>query len=66
MNLKAFYNRTVYVTTDTGLTFLGKVSDYFYSDNNENGEESIVVDTLNGSAIEFYEKDIASIGYLDG
>lgn len=34
---------------------------FFYPDDNENGKESIVVDTIENQAIEFYEDHIKKI-----
>ena len=50
---------------DNELVFLGKVNDYFYPDDNENGKESIVVDTIDGSAVEFYEENIKAIKEIE-
>ena len=63
MKLKQFYNKKVKIVADNDLVFLGTVNDYFYPDDNEN--ESIVVDTIEGSAVEFYEDDIAEIEIID-
>ena len=65
MKLKQFYNKKVKIVADNDLVFLGTVNDYFYSDDNKNEKESIVVDTIEGSAVEFYEDDIAEIEIID-
>lgn len=65
MKLKQFYNKKVKIVADNDLVFLGTVNDYFYPDDNENEKESIVVDTIEGSAVEFYEDDIAEIEIID-
>lgn len=49
------------IVADNDKVFLGKVNDYFYPDDNENGKESIVVDTIENQAIEFYEDHIKEI-----
>lgn len=66
MNLKQFYNKKVKIVADNELVFLGKVNDYFYPEDNDNGKESIVVDTIEGSsiensAVEFYAENIKTI-----
>lgn len=61
MELKKFINEMVSIVSNDGITFCGVVTDYFHSDENESGEESIVIDTPAGNAIEFYGKDIKSI-----
>ena len=61
MDLKQFDNKEVVIVSVNGRIFCGKVSDYFYPDENNLGVESIVVDTKSGSLIEFTEEDIASI-----
>lgn len=53
MNLKQYYGKKVKIVADNDKVFLGKVNDYFYPDDNENGKESIVVDTIENQAIEF-------------
>lgn len=65
MRLKQFYNKKVKIVADNGIVFLGTVNDYFYSDDNESEKESIVIDTVEGSAVEFYEDDIAEIEIID-
>lgn len=47
------------------MKFDGVVTDYFHPDENETGKESIVIDSSNGSAIEFYEDDIKEIENFD-
>ena len=53
MNLKQYYGKKVKIVADNDKVFLGTVNDYFYPDDNENGKESIVVDTIENQAIEF-------------
>ena len=61
MKLKKFINEKVSIVSNDGITFCGVVTDYFHPDENESGEESIVIDTPDGKVIEFYGKDIKSI-----
>ena len=61
MDLKRYYDKTVLITTVKGKVFSGKVNDYFYPDDNESGLESIVIDTPDGSIIEFTEENIETI-----
>ena len=54
MNLKKFYDTKVNnIITNTGMKFDGVVTDYFHPDENETEKESIVIDSSNGSVIEF-------------
>lgn len=61
MNLKQYYGKKVKIVADNDKVFLGTVNDYFYPDDNENGKESIAVDTIENQAIEFYEEHIKEI-----
>lgn len=61
MNLKQYYNKKVKIVDRIDAVIYGTVSDYFYPEDNEPEEESIVVDSLNGELLEFYEKNIKSI-----
>lgn len=65
MNLKQFYNKKVAIVAKNGRLFEGFINDYFWPDDNENGKESIVIDTEAGEAIEFYETDIESIEIIE-
>ena len=65
MELKKFINEMVSIVSNDGITFCGVVADYFHPDENESGEESIVIDTPDGKVIEFYGKDIKSIKVKD-
>ena len=64
MNLAQYYAKNVSIHTDIGTMFSGKVTDYIYPDENENGKESIVIRCADGSLVEFYEEDIVSIRFL--
>jgi len=61
MELKQFYRKKVKIVATNGRVFRGKVSDYVDPEDNEPEEESIIVDTVDGQAVEFYEKDIKEI-----
>ena len=61
MNLKQYYGQTVQITSVNEQLFVGIVTDYFYPEDNEADEESIVVDTAQNGIIEFYEKEIKEI-----
>lgn len=61
MELENFYGKKVNIISTNGKSFVGTVNDYFFPDDNESGKESIVIDTLNGDAIEFTEEDIETI-----
>ena len=61
MDLKQFYNKEVVIVSVNGQVFEGKVNDYIYSDENNLGKESVILDAKNGDIIEFTEEDIASI-----
>ena len=61
MSLKEYFEQTVDITAADGRTAIGKVSDYIFPEDNENGMESIIVDFPDGTAQEFYKKDIKSI-----
>lgn len=65
MKLKQFYNKKVNIVSNDGTRFSGIVTDYFHPDENESGKESIVIDSTNGDAVEFYEKDIKTIKIVD-
>ena len=45
--------------------FEGFISEYVYADDNENGNESIIMDASDGRLIEFEETDIKEIVILD-
>lgn len=64
MELKSFYGKKVKITCVDGKVFIGVVNDYFYPDENNLGEESIVVDTISSDIIEFVENDIENISIL--
>lgn len=53
------------VTSDDKI-FEGFISEYAYADDNESGNESIIMDSSDGRLIEFEEKDIKDIVVLSG
>lgn len=61
MDLKQYYNKKVIILGTSGGHFSGRVSEYFFPEDNENEQESIVVETDAGELYEFYEGDISSI-----
>ena len=63
MNLKSYYNKHVKIITDNGQMFIGFVDDYFFSEDNENGLESITLKTNDG-VYEFSEEDVYKIEIL--
>lgn len=65
MNLLQYYNKKVSIETTSGRKINGVVTDYFYSEDNENEAESIAVKSSEGNYIELYESDIKSIEILD-
>ena len=62
--LKTFCDKRVKIIDSNGKTHSGIVLDYIYPDENVSEKESIIVETLSGRLIEFYEKDIRSISVL--
>lgn len=61
MKLLKYYNKKVKILCENDLVFEGWVNDYIYPEDNENEKESIIIDTIDGKIIEFYEKDILTI-----
>ena len=45
MKLKRFYNKKVNIVTKEGIAFSGVVTEYFYTEENESGKESMVIDS---------------------
>ena len=62
--LKNYYDRDVKIEVKDGRRFYGIVTDYFEKDDNENGKESIVIESIDGTVFEFYEDDISSVTEL--
>lgn len=65
MSLSKYYGRQVRIVAQNGKQFEGKVTDYFYPEDNEPDEESIAIRCLQGcmagQSVEFPEHDIFSI-----
>ena len=61
MTLKSFYGKTVTIVDVNGQTFSGFVDDYFFPEDNANGEESIILKTADSEYIEFNHNDIEEI-----
>lgn len=61
MTLKSFYGKRVTVVCDNEQTFRGVVDDYFFPEDNENGEESIILKTSDYEFIEFTSSEINEI-----
>ena len=64
MNLLDYCGKYVCILSVEGKVFYGQVNDYFDSEDNENGLDSIVIDSPNGDAIEFTKNDIETINVL--
>ncbi len=64
MGLIDYCEEKVRIVAKNGREFEGKVTDYFYPEDNENGKESIAIDNVDGTIVEFYEEDITSIVVL--
>lgn len=65
MSLDKYYGKKVRIVTKNGKIFEGRVTDYFYPEDNEPEEESIAIrcenGPLTGKSVEFPEHDIVSI-----
>lgn len=61
MELKHYYGKKVTIVDVDGNTFTGLVDDYFFPEDNEGDEESIVIKTNGGGLVEFTSKDIKEI-----
>lgn len=51
----------VRIVDENDKVFEGFISDYFYADDNESGNESIVLENAYKNLVEFEEKDIKKI-----
>lgn len=69
MSLSEFYGKQVRIVAQNGKEFEGKVTDYFYPEDNDPEEESIAIRCskgfLAGKSVEFPEHDIVSIDVMD-
>ena len=61
MTLKSFYGKQVTVVCDHGQTFSGVVDDYFFPEDNEIGEESIILKITSSELVEFTASEIDEI-----
>lgn len=65
MSLNKYYGKKVRIIAQNGKSFEGKVTDYFYPEDNEPEEESIAIrcekGSLVGKSVEFPKHDIVSI-----
>lgn len=61
MKLKSYYGKNVSIKAVNGKIFSGNVDEYFYPEDNDNEEESIVLKTSNNELIEFSRNDISDI-----
>lgn len=59
--LKHYYGKKVTVVDVDGETFIGLVDEYIFPEDNENGEESIVIKTNGGDLVEFTSHSIKEI-----
>lgn len=60
MELKKYYGKKVHIVDSLGKEWKGLVDTYIYPEDNESGNESIIIDTGTKS-IEFEESDIKEI-----
>lgn len=69
MSLNKYYGKNVRIVAENGRTFEGKVTDYFYPEDNEPEEESIAIRCVKGflvgKSVEFPAHDIKSIEILE-
>lgn len=61
MTLKSYYGKKVTVVDVNGQTFTGKVDEYFFPEDNDNGKESIILKTTDNEFIEFTDDTIEKI-----
>ena len=60
MGLKQYYNKKVHIVDTSGKEWEGLVDVYVFPEDNESGNESIIIDTGSVS-VEFEESDIKEI-----
>lgn len=69
MSLIKYYGKKVHIVAENGKWFEGKVTDYFYPEDNEAEEESIAIRCekgfLVGKSVEFPAHDIKSIEVIE-
>ena len=61
MSFKSCIGKMVLIVTKTGEEFFGVVEDYFFSDDSEQNQESIVIRIPEGYLIEFTPNEIKTI-----
>jgi len=62
MDIKKFYDCDVKIYTTDGRRIIGHIIEYFYADQNENGQQSIIVESMAfDDPIEFFDEEIANI-----
>jgi hypothetical protein len=59
--LKIFNGRPVSIFCPDGKIYFGIVDDYFYPEDTENNEESIILKRYNNDLIKFRRSDISKI-----
>jgi len=65
-SIGVYSGKQVRIITPDNKIFEGYVSEYIYADDNESGNESIIIDTEDGRLIEFEATDIQEIAVIDG
>lgn len=60
MELKKYYNKKVHIVDSSGKEWEGLVDTYIYPEENDSGNESIIIKTKTIS-VEFEQTDIAEI-----
>lgn len=60
MELKKYYNKKVHIVDSSGKEWEGLVDTYFHPEENDSGNESIIVKTESAS-VEFEQTDISEI-----
>ena len=61
MSLIKYVGQTVTIIADNGEMYCGIVDDYFFPDNNDIAEESIILKITNSEFIEFTASEINEI-----
>lgn len=64
-SIGVYSGKYVRIITPDNKLFEGFISEYVYADDNESGNESIIMDSSDGRLIEFEETDIKEIVVLD-
>lgn len=64
-SIGVYSGKYVRIITPDNKVFEGFISEYVYADDNESGNESIIMDSSDGRLIEFEETDIKEIVVLD-